>query len=109
MGKGPVLFFDISVDTLVVEASKRWLDTVSLSHFEVFSEVLVSAPPVGPDHVQSLVSSNLMEVRISHIVLLSVNGESSVSVRSAVGLVGLTESVSPVLDHSFLLYKEQLL
>lgn len=88
----------------MVEAREGWLDTVSLSHLEVLSEVLVSAPPVGPDHIQSLVSSNLMEVRVSNIVLLSINRESSVSVGCTVGLVGLTKSVSPVLNHSFLLY-----
>lgn len=81
---------------------------MSLSHLEVLSEVLVSAPPVGPDHVESLVSSHLMEVRVSHIVLLSVDRESSVSVGSAVCLVCLTESVSPVLNHSLLLYTKIL-
>lgn len=75
---------------------------MSLSHLEVLSEVLVSAPPVGPDHAQSLVSPDLMEVRVSHVVLLSVYGESAVGVRSTVSLVGLTDSVSPVEDHSFL-------
>jgi hypothetical protein len=104
----PVLFLDIGVDAFVVEAGQRWLDTVSLSHVEVLSEVLVSAPPVGPDHVQSLVSSDLMEVRVSDIVLLSVHGESSVSVGSAVCLVGLSEPVPPVLDHSFLLFSNKL-
>ena len=76
---------------------------MSLSHLEVLSEVLVSAPPVCPDHVQLLVSSNLMEVRISDIILLSVDWESSVSVRGTMGLVGLSKSVSPVLNHTFLL------
>jgi len=75
-----VLFFDVCVDGLVVEARHGWSDIVLLSHFEVLSEVLVSAPPVGPNHADSLVSPDLMEVRVSHIVLLSVYWESSVSV-----------------------------
>ncbi len=79
---------------------------MSLSHLEVLSEVLVSAPPVGPDHVESFVSSDLMEVRISHVILLPVNGEPSVSVGEAVTLVCLSDSVSIVLDHSFLFYFE---
>jgi hypothetical protein len=79
---------------------------VSLSHFEILSEILVSAPPVGPYHVQSLVSSGLMEVRVSHIILLSVDWESSISVTSSVLLICLSESVSPVLNHLFLLYND---
>lgn len=74
----------------------------------VLSEVLVSAPPVGPDHIQSLVSSNLMEVRISNIVLLSINWKSSVSVWFIVLLVNLSKSVSPVSDHSLLLWNLKL-
>ncbi len=88
----------------MIESGQRWLDTVSLSHLEVLSEVLVSAPPVGPDHANSLVSSDLMEVRVSHIVLLSVHRVSAVSMGGAVSLVGLTNSVSPVEGHSFLIY-----
>ena len=87
----------------MVEATKRWLDTVSLSHLEILSEVLVSAPPVCPDHVKALVSPDLMEVGVPHVVLLSVDWESSVSVRSTMCLVCLSESVSPVLDHALLL------
>ena len=51
---------------------------MSLSHVEVLSEVLVSAPPVGVDHADSLISSNLMEVGVSNVVLLSIRWESSV-------------------------------
>lgn len=97
-----VLLSGVGVDLLVVESVEGWLDTVLLSHFEVLSEVLVSAPPVGPDHVQPLVSSDLMEVRVSHIVLLSINWESSVGVSGIVHFVGFTNSVSPVEDQSFL-------
>ncbi len=103
MSELPVLFLDVAVDFFVVEAREGRSDAVSLSHLEVLSEVLVSAPPVGPDHVKSFVSSDLMEVRVSHVMLLSVDGESSVSVGKAVTLVGLSESIPPVLDHALLL------
>ena len=78
---------------------------MSLSHLEVLSEVLVSAPPVGPDHTQSLVSLHLMEIRVSNVVLFSVNGESSVSMLGIVHFVSLSESISPVEDHSLLVFK----
>jgi len=74
----------------MVEPREGWSDAVSLPHFEILSEVLVSAPPVGPHHVQPFVSSYLMEVGISNIVLLSVSRHSSISVRSTVSLVCLS-------------------
>ena len=86
----PVLLFDVSIDLLVVEAGEGGSDTVALSHLEVLSEVLVTAPPVGPDHIQALVAAGLMEVRVSHVVLLSVYGEPTVSVRGTVLLAYLT-------------------
>jgi hypothetical protein len=92
----------------MIEASYRWSNTMSLSHFEVLSEVLVSAPPIGPNHTKSLVSSNLMEIRVSNIVLLSVDWHSSISMWCTVLLVDFTESVSPMLDHSFLFYSDKL-
>jgi len=46
----------IFVDRFMVESTDGWLDVVSLSHLEVLSEVLVSAPPVKMDHADSLVS-----------------------------------------------------
>ena len=76
---------------------------MALSHLEVLSEVLVAAPPVGPDHVEALVAADLMEVRVAHVVLLAVDREAAIAVRSSVGLVGLAEAVTPVLDHSLLL------
>ncbi len=45
---------------------------MSLSHVEVLSEVLISAPPVGVDHGGLLVLANLMEVGVSHIVLIKL-------------------------------------
>lgn len=74
-----------------------------LSHLEVLSEVLVSAPPVSVDHVQLLLSADLMEVGVSHVVLLSVNGESAVVVLGRVHLVDLSNRVAPLLAHSLLL------
>lgn len=74
----------------MVETRKRWSDTIFLSEFEILSEVLVSAPPICPDHTDSLVPSDLMEIGISHVVLLSVNWHSSVSVRLTMGLIGLS-------------------
>ena len=107
MGELPVLLLDVGVDLLVVEAGKRRSDAVTLSHLEVLSEVLIAAPPVGPDHVKALVTADLMEVGVAHVVLLSVDGEPAVSVRGAVLLVGLTQAVTPVLDHAFLLYRAE--
>ena len=78
---------------------------MTLSHLEVLSEVLVAAPPVGPDHIESLVSADLVEVGVADVVLLSVDGESAVSVGSTMSLVGLSKTVAPVLNHTFLLYK----
>ena len=104
MGELPVLLLDVCVDLLVVEAGEGGPDAVALSHLEVLSEVLVSAPPVGPDHIETLVAAGLMEVGVANVVLLSVDGESAVSVRGTMLLAHLTESVSPVLDHTLLLY-----
>ena len=98
-----VFLVSLLVDALVVEAGEGRFDTVLLSHFEVLSEVLVSAPPVGPDHAQSLVSQLLMEVGVPDVILLSVDGESPVSVSRGVTSVSLTDSVSPVLNHTLLL------
>ena len=87
----------------MVESAHGWLDVMSLSHVEVLSEVLVSAPPVSVDHADSLVSSHLMEVRVSNVVLLSISWESSVTVATVVLLVDLTNVPFPVRDHILLL------
>lgn len=76
---------------------------MSLSHVEVLSEVLVSAPPVGVDHRDSLISSDLMEVRVSHVVLLSISWESSVRMWGVVVLVDLSDVPLPLSDHALLL------
>ena len=90
------------IEGLVIEPSLRWSDVVSLTHLEVLTEVLVTAPPVKMDHTESLVSSDLMRVRVSEVVLDTVNWESAISVSHGVPLVGLTNTVSPVLHHSLL-------
>ena len=87
----------------MLESGEAWLDSVFLSHVEVLSEVLISAPPVGVDHADSLVSSNLMEVRVSDIVLLSIGWESSVGVRAIVVLVNLSNMPFPLGNHTFFL------
>ena len=74
-----------------------------LAHLEVLAEVLVTAPPVQVDHAESLIPANLMEVSIPDIVLDTIGWESSVTVKVAVGLVVLTDSESPVLDHPLFL------
>ena len=97
------------MNLLVVEATESWLDFMSLSHLEVLSEVLVSAPPVGVDHAHSLISPHLMEVRVSHIVLLAVCWKTSIRVRVIVVPVVITNMPSPLRHHVlFLLLSEQV-
>ena len=87
----------------MVETGERWSDAVALSHLEVLSEVLVAAPPVGPDHIEALVAAGLMEVGVADVVLLSVDWEAAVSVACTVLLAHFTKSVAPVLKHAFFL------
>ena len=99
-----ILFESHVIDVIVIESRKCWFDIVSLSHFEVLSEVLVSAPPVSVDHGDSLVSSDLMEVGISHIIFLVISWHSSVRVWRIVMLVDLSDVPLPFGDHAFLLF-----
>ncbi len=71
----------------MIKPRQRWLYSVFLAHFEVLSEVLVSAPPVSPDVSQALILPDLMEVGVTHIVLLPVHGETTVAVSSVVHFV----------------------
>ena len=100
---GRVLSSNFVVDLFVVEARSGRSDVVTLAHFEVLSKVLVTAPPVGVDHAQTLVSADLMHVRVAHVVLLAVDGETAVAVRKSVLVVGLSNPPAPVLDHLLLL------
>ena len=81
----------------MIEARKTWSNIVLLSHFEVFAEVLVSAPPVGMDHIETFASLDLMEVGITKVVFDLVSWHSSVTVAHRVRPVCLTDSVPPVL------------
>jgi len=80
---------------------------VPLSHLEVLSEVLVSAPPVKMDHTDSLVSSHLMEVRISHVVLLTVCRKTSISMWGIIVLISFSNMPSPLRHHVFFLLLSQ--
>ena len=91
----------------MVEARKTWFDVVSLSHFEVFAEVLVSAPPVEVDHTEALASQSLMEVRVAHVVLDLVDGHSPVFVTGVVVSVCLATFILPVLNHLLLFVLHQ--
>ena len=82
---------------------------MSLSHLKVLSKVLVSAPPVSVNHGHSLVPPDLMEVGVTHIVLLPVHREPSVSVWRVVVLVDLADVPFPLGDHAlFLLLGQQV-
>ena len=97
------LLLGLLEEWLMIEAGDSWLHIVSLSHVEVLSEVLVSAPPVGMDHTCLLISSDLMEVGVSHVVLLSISWESSVGVRWSMLRVDLTNVPLPLVDHTLFL------
>ena len=98
-----ILGSDIVIDLLVVEASLRRSDVVLFAHLKVLSEVLVTAPPVEVDHAEALVTSDLMEVGVSHVVLLAVSREATVSHGRGVFIIGLANTVTPVLNHLLLL------
>ena len=76
---------------------------MSFAHLKVLSEVLVTAPPVSVNHAKALVAAHLMEVRVSHVVLLAVDRETTVSVSGSVLVVHLTEAVAPGCNHIFFL------
>ena len=87
----------------MVEAGHAGGNAISLSHVEVLSEDLVSAPPVSVNHGDSLVTQVLMEVSVSDVVLVAVDGETSVRVRRVVMLVVLSNVPSPFGNHVLLL------
>ena len=55
------------------------------------------------DHTETLVSADLMEVRVSHVVLFTVGRETAVTHGAGVRFVGLSNVPSPVFNHLFLL------
>ena len=93
---------------LVLETRHSRLDAVSLSHLEILSEDLVSAPPVSVDHRDSLVSQDLMRVGITNVVLVPVDWESSIAVRAVIVSIVFTNVPSPLGNHVlfFLLGKQ---
>ena len=103
LGDLEVLCRRLTEDALVGEAGQSGADVVLLAHLKVLAEVLVTAPPVQVDHAESLIPANLMEVSIPDVVLDTIGWESSVTVKIAMGLVVLTDSESPVLDHPLFL------
>jgi hypothetical protein len=103
LGEGSILRGNVGEDLLVVEAGGGRLDIVLLAHLEVLTEVLVAAPPISVDHAQALVSALLVQVRVLEVVLLSIIGEATILVSWAVLVVGLSNTVAPVLAHAFLL------
>ena len=90
-------------DRFVSKARQSRSEVVLFAHLEVLAEVLVTAPPVRMDHVEALVTSDLMEVGISHIVLDTIDGVSSVAMGSIVRWVALANSIAPVLNHPLFL------
>jgi hypothetical protein len=78
-------------------------NTVFLAHLEIFTEVLVSAPPVQVDHTESFVSTDLMEVRVSHIVLFTVSRVTTITNSSSVSFIYFSNVPSPVHAHAFFL------
>ena len=87
----------------MLEVSVVGADVVLLSHLKVLPEILVSAPPVGVDHAQTLVSADLMEVSVPDVVLMSVSRHTSVGVSSSMLVVHLSNVPSPLLAHRLLL------
>ena len=75
-----ILLCNLIEDGLVIEARKTWSDVILLSHLKVFTEVLVSAPPVCVDHTKTFASSHLMEVGVANIILDAVSWESPVTI-----------------------------
>ena len=98
-----ILLGDVVEDLFVVKAGERGSDIVFLAHFEVLAEVLVAAPPVGIDHSEAFVTSDLMDVGVANIILLSVRWVATVLSSELMFVVRLTESVTPVFNHLLLL------
>ena len=61
------------------ESGKAGPNVVLLAHFEILAEVLITAPPVKVNHAQTLIPSDLMEVRVADIVLFTIGRETAVS------------------------------
>ena len=75
-----ILSSNFIVNLLMVESRKAGSDIMALAHFEVFSEVLITAPPVRVNHTETFVTSDLVEIGVSNVVLLAVNWETTILV-----------------------------
>ena len=95
------------MDGLVGEAGQGRLDVVPLAQLEVLAEVLITAPPVQVDHVQTLVTTSLMEVGVTNVVLDAVSGEPAIASGRTMSLGALTDSPAPVVDHALLLVLDE--
>ena len=98
-----VLGSSLLEDALVGKSRQGRSDVVLLAHLEVLAEVLVTAPPVEMDHADTLITAHLMEVGVPDIVLDPVDRESAIAVQASVSRVGLTDAITPVLNHLLLL------
>ena len=94
-----ILLSDVVVNLFMVKSSKRRSNVILFAHLEVFSKVLVSTPPVSVNHTQTLVTSNLMDVRVANIILFTVSWVASVFGVQLVLAVCLADAVAPVLNH----------
>jgi len=100
---GRIFGCNFFVDGFVGETGIGGSDVVLLAHLEVFTEVLVTAPPVEVNHGNALVAETLMEVGVPDIVLFTVGGHTAVPDSKRVFAVGLSQVPSPVLNHLLLL------
>jgi len=99
-----VLSDGLFVEGLVVEARIAGSDVVLLAHLEVLAEVLVSAPPVAHNGGGSLVPALLMEVGVSHGVLLDVVRHGAVGLDGVVLIRGFSVSPAPHFTAAVLLH-----
>ena len=94
-----ISFGGVVVDLFVVEARSTGFDVVLFTHLEVLSEVLVSAPPVQVNSLNTLVSANLMEVRVTNVVLFVVVRHWSWIYWVWMLVINLTDRISPGSNH----------
>lgn len=102
--EGCSLLHCILINLLMSKSTEWGSNSMSLSHFKVLSEVLISAPPIELDHTDSLISELLVEVTVSHIALLSICWHSSISMWLALLCINFTNDESPFLCHFLLFY-----
>jgi len=89
-GDAGILLCYVVVDFLVIKTAEGRSDIVLLAHFKILSEVLVAAPPIRVDHAEALVSANLVDVRVTNIVLFPVSGMATIFCGELMLVVSLT-------------------